>query len=201
MTGTEFNKAWSMNGESLSLYSKSTVEGVNLKPETIEFLTLAGLPKYAEPNLSFGENHNNICGIQKLNQIFDFGPKFEKYIVIGSCYDGDFIAINTDDNNKIFWLDDEDIELPPVLFNSSVFTLAESLVIFKEFENKVIRNNNNDMRLSWNFTDEQFDDLKQKLTSADPEAMKGDTFWNYELELELSLRNDIKNEGIEKYIL
>jgi len=155
MAPYEFKNIWTANGEILTPLTLSQLPKYNLSKDTIDFLSLAGLPNYAAPNLSFASNtDNNISGIFKLTEQCDYlGTEYEKYIAIGYCRDGDIIAIDTNDNDKIKQLDHEDL-FSEQFFNSSIKAFAEFLTIYRDFD----RSFNN-----FYFTDEQFRIMKEKM--------------------------------------
>ena len=191
MTQEQFRQTWTSYEDNLSPLSPESLVGLNLKPETASFLTNVGLPSDAAPFLSFVQNNADIYNtINKLTQYYDFlEPDFEKYVVIGSCSDGDIIAVNTEDNDIVVWLDHEDY-FSSLFFNSSINSLAECLLIYRDFIQNILRENGEDAYINSEFTDEQFDSLKQKLSAADFKAITEDGFWKSSLEMELAMRQD-----------
>ncbi len=191
MTPEQFRHIWTANEDNLSVFSTVSLVGLNLKQPTIDFLTVAGLPFDAAPFLSFVQNKaDSYNTINKLTKHYDFlEPEYDKYVVIGSCRDGDVIAINTDDNDQIVWLDHEDY-FSSSFFNSSINSLAECLVIYRDFVKTILNNNGENAYMNADFTDEQFETLKQKLLKADRKAIIEDGFWKSDLEMELAMRQD-----------
>lgn len=128
MTPYDFKNRWTNTDKPLSPLTKTRLDGFSLLQSTADFLIQAGLPVYCEPNLSFAHDTNDIYyGVTKLTEQYDFEEdkeKYEKYVVIGSCRDGDAIAIDTSDNNKIVQLDHED-SFSSTYFNNSIITLAD----------------------------------------------------------------------------
>ena len=191
MTPEQFIHKWTANEDNLSPLNPESLVGLNLKQSTVDFLTVAGLPFDAAPFLSFVQNNaNSYKTIEKLTKHYDFlEPEFDKYVVIGSCSDGDVIAINTEDNDQILWLYHEDY-FSSRFFNLSINSLAECLVIYRDFVQTILNNNGEDAYMNADFTDEQFETLKQKLLKADSKAITEDGFWKSELEMELEMRQD-----------
>jgi len=97
MTPQAFKNSWTNTDEPLSPLSKSRLDRFNLQKPTSDFFRAAGLPGYCEPHLSFANDTDDIYyGISKLTEQYDFEedePQFAKYIVIGSCRDGDVIQM------------------------------------------------------------------------------------------------------------
>ena len=194
MTPLNFKNNWTNIDEPLSLLTPARLDRFKLQKSTLEFLTIAGLPIYCEPNLSFVNDTDDIVyGINKLTEQFNFGDnkaKYENYVVIGSCSDGDAIAIDTNYNDKIVELDHEDL-FSSKYFNSSINTLADFLLLYQEFEKEVLLNKDSaDNFQIFNFTDVQFETLKQKMIAVDKEAVFKEGFWKDELEIMLSIRQD-----------
>src|SRR5688500_10923073 len=107
MTPQEFKKIWESTGELLTPLTPGRLAGLGLSTRTTEFLTQAGLPLEAPPFLSFVDySQDKYKGIARLTDQYDFlEDELGKWIVIGSCSDGDPIAINVDSGDQIDWLD------------------------------------------------------------------------------------------------
>lgn len=196
MTPEEFKNIWTKNGETVSPLTPSRLQGLKLLPSTIEFLTISGLPFEAAPFLSFAQDKDDIFdGINKLSDQYDFlESEYDKYIVIGSCNDGDAIAINTNLNDEIEWLDHEDL-FSSRFFNSSISTMAECLIAYRDFIFTIQQENGEDAYLNSDFSDEQFEQLKQKIKAADSRALTEEGFWKVQLEMELELRQEARDEN------
>jgi hypothetical protein len=195
MTPQAFKNSWKNTDKPLSPLSKSRLDRFNFLKATYDFLTIAGLPAYCEPNLSFANDTDDIVyGINKLTEQYDFEedkPKFDKYIVIGSCRDGDAIAIDTSENDKIVELDHEDL-FSSMYFNSSIETMADFLILHRDFETEVLQGKEPDDNFQcFNFTDQQFGQLKSKMLPVDSKAVTERGFWKEELEIMLSIRQEI----------
>ncbi len=110
MTIEQFRQTWTANEDNLSPLNPDSLIGLNLKPSTVDFLIVAGLPFEAAPFLSFVQNKAaGYNTIGKLSEHYDFlEPAYDRYVVIGSCSDGDVIAVDTENNDQIEWLDHED---------------------------------------------------------------------------------------------
>ena len=194
MTPQDFKNSWTNIDEPLSPLTRLRLDRFNLLQSTVEFLTTAGLPIYCEPNLSFANDTDDIVyGINKLTEQFDFEhdiEKYDKYVVIGSCRDGDAIAFDRSENDKIVELDHEDL-FSSKYFNSSINSLADFLILYRDFEKEVlVDKDQTDNCQSFNFTDTQFENLKQKMLAVDKDAIINDSFWKDELEIMLSIRQE-----------
>ena len=144
------------------------LENLKLSKSSIDFLVISGLPQDAAPFISFcTDTTDKFEGINKLTTQYDFlDIEYEKYIVIGSCSDGDSIAINIENNDQIEWLDHDDL-FSSMFFNSSINSLAECLVIYRDFILTVQKENGEDAYLNFNFTDMQFEKLKKEGTTVE----------------------------------
>ena len=197
MTAHEFKISWTNTEEPLSPIASSHLDRFDLQKSTISFLAVAGLPICCEPNLYFANDSGDIVyGINKLTEQFDFEDQkeeYDKYIVVGSCRDGDAIAIDTTQNDKIVQLDHEDL-FSPSYFNSSINTLADFLILYRDFEEEILadKDRTDDFQV-FNFTNLQFDRLLRKMEAIDKEAMIENGFWKSELKIMLSLRRKYFN--------
>jgi hypothetical protein len=194
MTPQAFKSSWTNTHEPLSPLSKSRLDRFNLSKATFDFLNIAGLPVYCEPNLSFANDTDDIVyGINKLTEQYDFEEdklKFDKYVVIGSCRDGDAIAIDTEEKDKVVELDHED-GFSSMYFNRSIEALADFLIMYRDFEEEVLQDKDPDDNFQiFNFTDDQLKKLKNKMYSVDNRALTERGFWKEELEIMLCIRQE-----------
>jgi len=191
MNRIEFKNKWIEEESNLNQIRKSNLQGLNLSINTIEFLHYSGLPEDASPFLSFNKDSEDIFeSAQKLTTLYDFVEKeFEKYIVIGSCNDGDFIVINTNENDQIECLDHEN-NFSSEFFNTNINNLAACLLAYRNFVNMTIIENGEDAYLESNFSDEAHNQLKTNLFLADKLIESNKGFWYDQINMELELRND-----------
>jgi hypothetical protein len=192
MTAQAFKSSWTTIDGPLSPISTSRLNRFNFSKGTYHFLSIAGLPFCCKPDLSFVNNTDDIIyGINKLIEQYDFEEdkaKFDKYIVIGSCHDGDPIAVDTSDNDKIVELDHEDL-FSSMYFNSCIEAMADFLILYRDFENEVLLGKEADNNFQcFNFTNEQFVRLKSKMQAIDNNALTERGFWKEQLEIMLSIR-------------
>ena len=195
MKPEEFKKLWTSNEEKLNPISMNRLNGLGLRDSSIQFLNTVGLPQSAAPFLSFVTDSDDIYkGIHKLTKIYEFlEPEFDKYIVIGSCSDGDPIVVNTGLEDRIEYLDHEDY-FSSKPFNSNFSSLTDSLIAYKKFIDRVLKENGEDAIMNSNFSDEQFEALKLELLLVDSKIIKQNGFWLEQIEMELEMRKDFRNE-------
>ncbi len=195
MTTEQFKTTWTSIEDNLSVLKRENLVDLNLSQSTIDFLTTCGLPNDAAPFLTFCSDTDDIFeGINKLTNQYDFlEPEFDKYVVIGSSGNGDPIAINTENNDQVVLLDHED-NFSSIFFNSTILTLAECLVVYRDFILTIQKENGEDALMNSDFTDEQFEKLNYQLEAADDKALTESGFWKDQLEMELVLRQDSRRE-------
>ena len=191
MTPEQFKNNWTKIEDNFSSIREDRLSGFGLIQSTIDLLTISGLPKDAAPYLSFCNDSDDLYdGINKLTTQYDFlEPEFDKYIVIGSCNDGDPIAINTEKNDQVECLDHEDY-FTPQLFNSSIYSLVNCLIAYRDFIITIQNENGEDAYINSDFTNEQFEKLKLEITQADNRVLTEKGFWYQQLEMELEMRAD-----------
>lgn len=195
MTPEEFKQKWISVENNLNPIGSEKLDGLGLSAKTINFLVRSGLPDSAAPFLSFSNDSEDLSnGIQKLNKVYDIlDPEFEKYVVIGSCGDGDPIVINTQMDDQIEFLDNENY-FSSGFFNSDISGLAKSLLAYRNFIDMILEENGEDAYLDSVFTDEQFEKLKNEILLADTRDMENDSFWFTQLIMDLDLREGAKKE-------
>lgn len=194
MTPQDFKTTWTNEEETLSPLSPNRLKGLGLKKETIDFLSIAGLPDEAAPFLSFDQDSDE-DGICKLSDLFDFLPKFFKnYISIGSVGSGNPIAIDIENGDQVKWIDHEN-DFAGHYMNGSISQLASFLVIYRDFVFTVLSDKGEDAILDSNFSDQHYETLKQRMLNVDPEALNKSRFWNEELEMLLVNREYFLNEN------
>lgn len=196
MTPEQFKNSWRETDQPLSPISPIRLLDFNMQPATNAFLVKSGLPVYASPLISFAEDSDDIFhGIARFTVQFDAAEQkdaFEKYIVIGSCHDGDVIVVNTAEKDVIELLAHEE-DYKAKFFNTSISHLAEFLIIYRDFEDDIMKEQGEEGIRNSLFTDEQFEQLKEQMKQADERAITEKGFWKEELELMLEDRQDYLN--------
>ncbi len=76
-------------------------------------------------------------------------------------------------------------------FNSSIDTMADFLILYRDFEAEVLQGKDPDDNFQcFNFSDKQFERLKIKMYAIDSKALTERGFWKEELEIMLSIRKE-----------
>lgn len=198
MSPQEFKLVWKDSDGRLSPISPDRLSRFSLAPHTMDFLAIAGLPQFAFPYLSFANDSDDLTyGINKLTDQFPDlkdDADYDRYVVIGSCRDGDPIAVDTLAGDTILQLDDEDY-FKPGFFNSSIEALAHFLVIARQFEMSVLKEHGEEGHRNGYFTDLQFELLRGGMRQMDERALIERGFWKEELRIMLDLRQDYLDHG------
>ncbi len=193
MRAHDFKSAWTEFVGELRPISLATLNKFSLTSSTSEFLNQSGLPDEAAPFLSFvGENlKDKYDCIDLLTNWFDFLPsEYSKYIVIGSDGCGDILAVNTEQDCIVEWLDHED-GFSPRFMNTSILHLTSSLVAYGKFIKAIVKANGEDAYINSNFTDTQLEVLHDFLKSIDERSVN-EGFWQAELGSLITTRDDMK---------
>lgn len=191
MTDSEFRTAWLNKDDNLRYITLETLGDFNLDDTTKNFLFTSGLPAEAASFLSFvGDSHlSKYESINLLTNWFDFlEDEYKKFIVIGSDGSGDIIAINSEDNYKVEWLDHEDY-FSSRFMNTSLRHLAGCLLVYRNFIQKINIETNENAYIESNFTDSQYKTLLDNIKQIDENAVK-EGFWKNELETLIANRNN-----------
>ncbi|MBI1183274.1 hypothetical protein GC194_03310 [bacterium] len=183
MTAAEFKLKWTKNGDSTSPIKVDQLQSFGLNKNTIDFLTIAGLPEEASPFLTFvGDSASSYDRISTLALQYDtMASDDDSYLIIGSDGSGNPIAIDTKHNDQIVWLDHEQ-NFSSNFMNSSIHQLAAFLLIYRAFNEAIIKLHGDDAVLNCTFTENEYDMLKQEMTASKALACESG-FWCEELKL------------------
>ncbi len=188
MSPEEFKENWEVTGEAIVSMPSSHLDGLGLNPQSVSFLSIAGLPDGASPFLSFAQRGGSSSYCVRLTELYDFlPPEHERYISIGFDGSGNPVAIDTADDDRVVWLDHED-DFAKSYMNASVSSLAQFLLMYRDFVLTLLKSKGDDAFLDGDFTQEEFDSLRSKLEDADPIALKQGHFWEMELRTLMSNR-------------
>lgn len=191
MKAEEFKKKWTAGGEEISAVDLISLSDLSLKEETISFLNTSGLPRQASPFLTFVKNTDGQnSSIRKIPEVYKgLGKEFEKFIIIGSDGYGNPVVINAQENDQIEVLDHEE-SFSSRYMNKSIEELGGFLLGYREFVETIINENGEDAYLDANFTDKQFNQVRELMLSLDAEALKNENFWSLELNTLLANREN-----------
>ncbi|MET4108814.1 SUKH-4 family immunity protein [Hymenobacter sp. UYP22] len=191
MTIAEIKEYWAAQGQSTSTFTSVQLPDADLSSSTRQFLEEAGLPIDAAPFLSFA---NQDDPPYLISTQYDFLPaSFERYVCIGSDGAGNPIVIDSL-TQQILLLDHEN-EFAIQYMNSTIWQLAEALIVYCEFGKQTVALNGKDAFIDANFSDELFTDLRQKLFTIDSVAINDNSFWVGEMQNLLANREYYQTES------
>ncbi len=133
-------QAW---GRQLARFPRRAVAAHDLGEANRHFLSEVGLPKSAAPFLSFGKvfsaTSDSAVFLPTVRAAFDLeDEEFDAFITIGSGGADDPIAIVTTTHEVVILLDEEE-ETRLAYVNASVETLAKCLLVYRNFVERVTR--------------------------------------------------------------
>jgi hypothetical protein len=176
MTPESFYTRWAVNGEELLPISGEALEGINIQPDTYDFLTRCGLPADAAPFLSF-----RCSDFGLLSDLYTVHEEINsQYLIIGLDGYGNPIALNTAYNDRVEYLDHEDF-FNPRFMNSSISKLAAFILEYRDFVGRILNENGTDAFLEGNYTASQLEYLIERFKEIDPLAIIDGCFWSGEL--------------------
>ncbi len=181
-------KYWQDKSEQLYRYSIASIDKKNLTNDTIEFLTICGLPLSAAPFLSFEEIQED--KLMTPTQVFKI--KFEgleNYLVFGYNGSGDTVCIDTKDNDAIVYLN-HDNYFERVYINKSILQFALCLTKYKDFMTSIVDISSTGMERR-KFNNSEYIQLKNELATIDNSCLNDKTFWKIELGCLLEERDNV----------
>ena len=132
ISAQQFKERWQDRElDRLVPFPSASLEDVRVTGEVKAFLTEAGLPDDAAPFLSFGPPKKG--AIPRASEtLWHLTPDFACYRVIGPNGAGDPVCIDESAGGRVVYLN-HDNYFEPILVASSVFALAECLLVFRNF--------------------------------------------------------------------
>jgi hypothetical protein len=171
ITAQEFRQSWQrVEGDRLVAFPADTISDVELPADARAFLIEAGLPCEAAPFLSFGRPERGT--LERVSAVYDQACAFDRYRIIGSNGSGDPVCLDEEAGGQIVYLN-HDNRLQRVLMASSVFTLAECLLAFRDI---IV-----DAGDTQAITAQRFEELLQRFRTIDPAPSTVDGYWQQEL--------------------
>jgi len=184
MTPKEFREHW-LDGDNDTYYTYLAEDLIKfeLKPETVDFLSVSGLPSQAAPFLAFERK------IEPLPYHYPHvDNSFNNYILIGGDGAGDPIVINISNNDQVEWLNHEN-DFSYSFCNTSIKHFVEFLLIFRSFI-QLLKTKGSNAFLSSEYSIEEYETLKASLKNVDSRAVE-EGFWKTELDM-LLINKDLK---------
>ncbi|WP_028887736.1 SUKH-4 family immunity protein [Tenacibaculum ovolyticum] len=191
MSPIEFKEIWMRDdSEKWIEFPSEQVEKSNLNNETKGFLKV-GLPEDSAPFLSFGLRSYDweFNTIQGYYDDYDLNEKAKNYWIFGSDGSGNPICIDSSDNDKLILLDHEqDFEIIQTM-NKNISELASSMLLFRNFIEKVNSELGKDGFFDSKFTENHLVELENGFKKLNPDYYIQSSFWDSEIE---NLRAEIE---------
>jgi hypothetical protein len=165
----EFKVAWEASGDALCRFSTDELSRCNIPENAKRFLQSAGLPDEAAPFLSF----------QPIRLDW-LGSKSKKFCGVGSDGAGNPFVIDADGT---IWLIDHEAPERETFVNSSVETLAKSLLAYRGLVTETITTCDAEAFLDGRIPKQAIDTLSRSISLIDAVASESGTFWAAELSI------------------
>lgn len=179
LTPQEFLDRWDKETYGLVEYdNKVVMASFSLTQESKNFLIQAGLPESASPFLTF-ESSANGGGSRLTEKYDDADPLYAKYIYVGFTGNGHPICID-EENDEVIYID-FDQENEEVFINSSIAQLAESLLAYVDFIQKIKAEKGNRAFLERKATQDSLEWITNRLEEIDADSLIQGSFWEEEL--------------------
>jgi hypothetical protein len=168
-----FLKKWGRRG--LVCFSKAALEDLSIPADAKSFLAKAGLPKSTAPFLTF-ESHGR--HVPTVGEVYTGARTAAHFRMIGSDGADSPICLDEKRRGAVCLLEDA---LRPVLINSSVAQLAESLLVYRNFVDTVREEGGKTALMDGNLSAAAVADLERALVAVDRTARGARTFWGAEI--------------------
>jgi hypothetical protein len=153
-------------------YPKSRLAAARLSRSELEFLCTIGLPNSAPPMLSFSAED----GLETVEEIFGLP---HQHLVIGSDGEGNPLCLSHELPGEVLQVVLDDGRERFV--NTSVETLAESILAFADLIDETMVTNGENALLNWNIPGRVVSRCAERIESIDARAVIPGTFWNLAL--------------------
>lgn len=183
MSPQEFIHQWEsqeLDGLSkLVVYPAGALAGLSIPPDSIEFLTVAGLPDSAAPCLGFGSIGPD--WLPSVAETWRQPRHFSRFRIIGSNGSGDPICIDLLAGAAVVYLNHDDA-FDRIFMNTSAAHLAEFLLAFRSLVHESNTRIGDEAFFDGNIPEDVLRQCIKKMNSADPPAMSEGCFWHDEIQ-------------------
>lgn len=169
MTPQEFAAEWKRSP--MVRFSGEELAARGLPDSAVRLLSECGLPRNAEPWLSFVDFSKTDTGDSLL-------PELSGRLPIGYLAGGSMICLSASDGRVVIVDRDDPDEVWTL--NSSLEALYESIALYDEFISEVNRRNPS-FASDYRLPEGMLAGLERDLTECDPEAMENQGFWYCEV--------------------
>lgn len=179
ITPKYFFDNWDKEIDPLVEYEKNRVGLLILPDDAKGFLIQAGLPESAAPFLNFETSAKG--GATKLIEKYKLKNSFSKYIYLGFTGNGDIVCV-IENVGEVVYLEPEN-NYNEVFMNSSIPQLAETLLTYSEFIEKIKVINGRRAFIERKASQELIEWLTNRIEQIDPKSLNEGNFWREELNL------------------
>jgi len=182
---------WRAQQELVTTFPFELLSPFGFQPATVTFLTTIGLPEQAAPFLNFYHQlPGTDGGFYRVQQEYALEDSFAGYIAIGFDGLGNPVVLNTQQQDRVEWLDHED-DFAAHYVNASLPALASCLVVYEQFIQHLQQAAGEDAYLEAQVTDAQLTALQEALLAEDAQALdEAAGFWQLEVMTLLANRAD-----------
>ncbi|TQV65818.1 SMI1/KNR4 family protein [Exilibacterium tricleocarpae] len=189
ISAKDFKAQWEAEEEFELVVAKADCPRLTSLPAELQkFLLEAGLPDAAAPFLSFDviERH----GLTEISEVWgspdDYSEsekeRLSRYFIIGSDGSGNPLAIDTDSNFEIVHLDHDNWFQTVTILNSSLFHLAEFLLLVRDMVSKA-HNELSETELEEEIPARYKGELFTRMKFADKKAWRSGGYWETEVDM------------------
>lgn len=144
---------------------------LKLSKLSTKYLFEIGMPEDVF-DLCFRRLEENITSVNKNWDLEE--PYFDRYLEIGFNGSGDPVVINIK-NDEIVYLN-HDNYFKEIFINSNLDKFAQCSLLTTEFQNSMIKLNENSL-FETEYSDTEFECLKKQLIEIEPTIIKKDSYW------------------------
>ncbi len=167
MLPDEFHDKWiAFHDNPFVFYNKQEIKILNLPVDDEKFLSKSGLPQFSAPHLYFDHPKNISGGL---------------YTKIGEDAFDNFICVDKLKKGRVLWID-KDNHSNIRLFNNSIRSMCETLLLYQEMVEKAISKNGKDTFLKNNIPNYLITEFESKVKIFDADVSKQkESFWGIEI--------------------
>jgi hypothetical protein len=183
MTPTEFKTLWHPDALNEWLeFDTKEIEKAPINNVTKDFLK-NGFPRDAAPFLDFGwiSYGNKFLNVFESSSRLRLNDVTKSYWILGSDNAGNPICFDVSNDDRIILLDHEQGFEPIGTINNTIGELAECLLLYKNFVQRIQKENGKDAYLNRKISDIQLADLKKDFEKVSSNIFKESWFWRSEI--------------------
>lgn len=178
LSAKEFKDKWdTIKNGALIVYNIDEMPDLAISQETINFLTVTGLPETPPPYLEFKSSKGMLVNLTKK---FNMSFEYQDYWFLGSTGSGDPICLKGLSGEVIFLNNGSNYE--EVFINTTINQFAECILTYANMIDEVININGEDAYIDNDIPDDLIEWLSNEFRKIDVAAIDQDNFWAIEIE-------------------